>query len=108
MKRDLEQLAKDCGTKWTYSEVVAEVYYAVKDMPLAVGVTYLQGILSRSALTSIRHAADCVIQEMGPEMESFRMGYATPVAPVNFDQFEQIPMEFVRYVSSKLTYSPDA
>jgi hypothetical protein len=102
MKRDLEQLARDSGTKWTYSEVVAEVYFAVKDMPLAMGLAHLQGVLSRSALASIQHAAQCVLQEKGPEVEFFGVGYVTPEGAVNLDAIVQVPMEFVRYVSATL------
>lgn len=107
MNPNLEQLAKDCGTKWTYSEVMAEVYHAVKDMPFAAGVVYLRGILSHGALASVQHAAQCIVRDK-PEAQSFGVGCITPASPVNLDQIEQVPMEFVRYVSSTLIPPPKA
>ena|SRR5690349_9775455 len=102
MKDHLEQLARDSGTKWTYAEVVAGAYSAVKDMSLAAGVAHLQGTLSRSALASIQHAAQRVAREKGSEVESFGIAHATPEAAVNLDKIVHVPMEFVRYVSSAL------
>jgi hypothetical protein len=102
MNLDLEQFAKDFGTKWTSSELMTEVYQAVKDMPYAVGVDYLKGILSPSALASVQQAAQSVVQEMGPEVEFFRVCYIAPEASLQLGQAENIPMEFVRYVSAAL------
>ena len=108
MISDLERLAREAGTKWTYKEVVAGVYRALRDQPLEAAQAHLQSTLSDAALVSIQNAAQDVLQRMEPDEESFGIGYIIPEAPVDLDSIEQVPRAFVERIAGTLNPSPEA
>ena len=105
MARDLESLAKDHGTKWTDTELVFWTYEVVRELSPSAAAAHLQASLSPAAVASIRLAVERVLQKMGPDIESFGVGYITVEAPVHFDDADYVPMDFVRDLASHLTPS---
>ena len=99
---DLERLAKENSTKWTYSEVVAAAHRVVQGLPYSAAVEQLHAALFQEAVASMQKAAEGVLEKTHPDTESFCMGYTSTYAPATFDDSDRVSMDFVRYLAAHL------